>query len=166
MVLNMIPDSRREYPAELVQFATTEAERDADDVGAFLTTAGLAPPPGQTRDFPPTILLDLGAVVRLRRWEEAGYSVHLDTGLPSARAALYHVIATLLTTATTKTPIASLGAGALARAVFEVAVNRFAWGARLILGTDIVLSVNDEDALVEAMAQFLWAQRHSTAATE
>ncbi len=85
MVLNVAAGNRREHPVELVQFATTEAERDAEDVGAFLTDAGLSPPPGPTRGFPPGVLLDLGAVVRLRRWEAAGDLVHLDAGLPSAR---------------------------------------------------------------------------------
>ncbi len=166
MVLNTATECQREYPAGLVQFATAEAERDAVDVVVFLTRAGLAPPPGQSRGFPPGILLDLGAVVRLRRWEAAGYAAHLDAGLPSARAALDRVIDTLVTAATTKTTTAALGAGALAQAVFEVAVTRFAWGAWPILGTDIALDVDDEDRLVEVMAQFLWPRRHSAAASE
>lgn len=164
MVLNITAGSGREYPAELVQFATAEAERDAVDVVVFLTRAGLAPLPSQTRGFPLGILLDLGAVVRLRRWEAAGYAVHMDAGLPSARAALDRVIDTLVTAATTKTPTTVLGAGALARSVFEVTVTRFAWGARPVLGTDIALDANDEDTLVEVMAQFLWPRRHSVAA--
>ena len=56
-----------QYPQELIAFATNEAGRDAIDLGDFLTAAGLAPPPGETRGIPKGILLDLGAVVRLRR---------------------------------------------------------------------------------------------------
>ena len=160
MVPTVVAESGREYPAELIQFATAEAERDAEDLIAFLTAAELAPPAGQTRGFPPGVLLDLGAVMRLRRWEATGYPVHLDAGLLSALAALDHIINTLEAAATTKVPMAALGAGALARSVFEITVTRFAWAARAMLETDIVIDINDEDALVEVLAQFLWPHRN------
>ena len=96
MVADVSPDILREHPAELIRFAIGEAGRDADDVAAFLAAAGIAPPPGETRGFPTGILLDLGAVVRFRRWEAAGYAVHVEAGLPTARAALHHVIKTLV----------------------------------------------------------------------
>ena len=67
MVANFSPEIHRQYPPELIRFTADEAERDADEVAAFLAAARLAPPPGETRGFPPGILLNLGAVVRLRR---------------------------------------------------------------------------------------------------
>lgn len=164
MVANVLSDVLSAYPPELIQFATAEAGRDADHVAAFLAAAGLAPRPGETRGFPPGVLLDLGAVVRLRRWEAAGFSVHVEAGLPTARTALDHVINTLVAAAANRAALAT--AGALARSVFEVAVIRFAWGARPILGTDIALDVDDEDALVEALAQFVWAHRNDSPAVE
>lgn len=164
MVVNVSPEVLREYPAELIQFAADEAGRDADDVAAFLAAAGLAPPPGETRRFPPGVLIDLGAVVRLRRWEAAGYAVHIEAGLPTAHGALSHVINTLVKAAANRASLAS--AGALGRAVFELTVTRFAWAAPRELGADIVLNVEDEDALVEALAQFLWARRHDGLAAE
>ena len=164
MVADISPEILREYPAELIRFAIDEAGRDADDVAAFLAAAGLAPPPGETRGFPPGILLDLGAVVRLRRWEAAGHAVHVEAGLPSARAALHHVIKTLVDAAANRAALAV--AGALGRAVVDLTVSRFAWTARPELGSDVVLHVTDEDALVEALAQFLWAHRHDGPVTE
>src|SRR5205085_2661663 len=125
MVADVSPDVFREYPAELTRFAADEAGRDADDRAAFLAAAGLAAPPGGTFDFPPGILLGLGAVVRLRRWEAAGYSVHVGAGLPTAHWALIRVITTLTRAAANRAAPAS--AGALGRAVFDVAVTRFAW---------------------------------------
>jgi len=110
-----------EYPAQLIQFVTDEAARDADEVAAFLAAAGLAPPPGETRGFPPGVLLDLGAVVRLRRWEAAGHTVHLDAGLPTTRAALDQLIDALVEVATN--PTAPRATGALGRAVFDAAVG-------------------------------------------
>ncbi len=164
MVASISPEIRREYPAELIQFAVDEAERDAEEVVAFLTAAGLAPPPGETRGLPCGILLDLGAVVRLRRWEAAGYAVHVDAGFPTASQALNHVIDILMAAAKDRASLKT--AGALGRAVFDVTVSRFAWTARPELGSDVALDVNDDDALVEAMAQFLWAHRHHIPVTE
>jgi hypothetical protein len=158
MVQNISPDILREYPSELVQFAADEAERGANEVIEMLSKAGLAPSPGETRGLPAGILLDLGAVAQLRRWESAGYKVHLHAGLPSARVALECVIITLEEAATT--PISLARAGLLARLVFDVGVTQFAWGGPSILGTQVALDTSDEDAFVEAMAQFLWAHRH------
>lgn len=164
MVADVSPEILREYPAELIRFATDEAGRDAAEVAVFLAAAGLAPPPGGTRDLPPGVLLDLGAVVRLRRWEAAGYAPHVEAGLPTASEALNHVINALIGAAKNR---AALGtAGALGRTVFDLAVARFAWTARPDLGADVVLHAVDEDALVEALAQFLWAHRHDGPATE
>ena len=164
MVADVSPEVLRKYPAELIQFAADEAGRDAEDVAAFLAAAGLAPPPGETRGIPPAVLLDLGGVVRLRRWEAAGYMVHVDAGLPTAGAALNHLIGTLVAAVTN--PAALSVAGALSRAVFDLTVTRFAWTARPELGSDVVLHVDDEDALVEKLTQFLWARRHYSPATE
>lgn len=162
MVADVSPELLREYPAELVRFAADEAGRDADDVADLLAAAGLAPPPGETRGFPPGVLLDLGAVVRLRRWA-AGYAVHVGAGLPTARAALYHVIRTLADAAADRAALAA--GGALGRAAFDLTVTRFAWAARTELGSDVVLDASGEDALVEALAQLLWACRHDDPAT-
>ena len=164
MGIDALPAVPSEYPAELIRFAADEAGRDAADVTAFLAVAGLAPQAGETRGFPPGILLDLGAVARLRRWEAAGYAVHVEAGLPTARAALNHVVEMLIEAAANRTALAT--AGALGRAVFDLMVCRFAWTARQELGSDIVLDGSNEDALVEALAQFLWARRHDGPATE
>jgi hypothetical protein len=164
MVAGVSPEVIREYPAELVQFAVDEAGRDADDVAAFLAAADLAPPPGETRGWPPGILLDLGAVVRLRRWEASGYTLHVEAGLPTANAALHRVITTLLGAASNRAVLDT--AGELGLAVFGLTVSRFAWTARPQLGSDVVLDLGDEDGLVEALAQLMWALRQGGPAGE
>ena len=90
--------------------------------------------------------------------------VHVDAGLPTAGQALNHVINTLI--AAVKNRASLKTAGGLGRAVFDLTVTRFAWTARSELGADIVLDVEDEGSLVEALAQFLWTHRESAAATE
>jgi hypothetical protein len=163
MIPNISPEVLRDHPPELVRFAEDEAARDADDVIALLTAAGLAPSEGQSRNFPPGILLDLGAYVRLRRWEAAGVNVHREAGLPSAAEAMTRIIDALDVAA--QNP-ASLGsAGSLARTVVDLAVTQWVWTARPELGADLVLAPTDEDALIEAMARFLWEHRHVSFAT-
>lgn len=164
MVPDIPPEVYREYPPELVRFVADEAARAAEDVVALLAAAGVTPPPGRTQGLPAGILLDLGGVVRLRRWEADGFTAHLAAGLPTARQALLGVADALQSAAAD--PAALDRTGALARAVFEVQVTRFAWTAPAEFGADVMLNVGDEDALVETLAQFLWTHRRDAAATE
>jgi len=150
-------------PAELVRYVTDAAGQEAADVIALLRAAGLAPPPGEVREFPPEVLLALGAVARLRRWEAGGHIVHLQCGLPTADGAFVHLIHTLESAATNRTTLTNLGR--LTRAVHDLSVSRFAWTARAEFDADIALDTGDEDALVEALAQFLWANRHHPSVT-
>jgi hypothetical protein len=158
MAANISPELLRRYPPELIQFTTDEAVRDAEDVAALLDAAGLGPPPGETRGYPPGILLDLGAVVRLRRWEAAGCAVHVEAGFPTARGALHHVISILIKAAENRESLTT--AGTLSQAVTGLMVTRLAWTARSELGSDVELDITDEEALVESLAQFLWSHRH------
>jgi hypothetical protein len=178
-----------QFPPELIRYAAEEAERDATDMAAFLAEAGVVPEPGRPIGVAPGILLDLGAVARLRRWEAAGITVHREAGLPTARAALHRVIGMLLARfvdlATPGTDgnfvrdvsrlverlrasggdqAATAVAGDLHRAVARLTLTRFAWAARPELGADVVLDVRDDDALVETLAQFLWTHRASAPA--
>ena len=136
-IADLPPEILREYPAELLRYVVDEAEQDADDVAAYLRAAGLAPPPGETRGFPAGALLELMAVVRLRRWETAGLRVHLGEGLPSSYEAMRRVVTGLFEPAKANRPAPT--DMALARAVFEVSVTRFAWTARAELGPDVVI---------------------------
>ncbi|WP_157369877.1 hypothetical protein [Zavarzinella formosa] len=158
MVAELSPEMISEHPPELIRFVSDEAERDADEVIQLLTVAGLTPLPGETAHFPPGMLLDLAAFVRLRRWEASGLSISREARLPSAAAVLWHVINYL--TAAVGDPSALSVAGDFAKVVFDLAVTGCAWTARPELGADILLDVIDEDLLVETFAQLLWTFRH------
>ena len=73
-----------DLPRDLINAVTRDAEADADRVGAFLDALGLRPPPGQVLPLSAAFLLDLGAALRLFRWEQAGLQPHEVAGLPSA----------------------------------------------------------------------------------
>jgi len=149
------PDAFVPFPPEMVRYVSGEAERDADAVIALLTAAGIRPhsPPRFTRE----VLLAFAAVVRMYRWEEAGLAPHRAAGLPSAAEAHAEVLR-----------VASVRPGipapnrldSLTAKAFAVAVERIAWAGRLDLRADIQLDTGDDDeAFVEAMAQFLWRNR-------
>jgi hypothetical protein len=155
MAITFPPEVDRQYPTEQIQFAVDGAEEEADWVGVFLTAAGVVP--GESRGFPPGLLLDLGGMTRLRAWEEAGLDVHLQAGLPDAHRALEHIIDILISAA--KNPAEIARAGHIGRAVFDLRMNRFAWAGPVELQVDVALDNIEEDTLIAALADLLWAAR-------
>ena len=154
MVPTSPPDIERQYPAEQIAFAAHGASEEAEWVVGFLTAAGLAPPPGDTRSFPAGILLDLGGMARLRAWEAAGIDVHRRAGLMTGEEALEHIIDVLVRAAANPAELAR--AGLLGRAVFAFRMNKFAWAGPTEFQSDIALDSADDGALIEALAEFLW----------
>ena len=140
---------------ELLLAVADGAERDAGRVIEFLAGVGLAPEAGQVRRLPADLLLDLGAALRMLSWEYAGFAAHLEAGLPPAREAIRRAF---LDAAAGNPPPARR----LCEAVIRLAVDRFAWAGHRDVKAEILLDVPDEDALVEAMARFLWDHRHAT----
>lgn len=167
MIVNWSPETVHRCPPDLLRLLTYEGELETEDafsmlcvggkLGDFLDKVGMAAPPGGFRPIPRGVLLDFGAVGRLLRWETAGLTVHRDAGLPSAAEALGYVYRALIAAAAGRGTLD--GAGALARAVFDVLVTRIAWAGRPDLGADIVLDAGDDDDFAEALAQLLWARR-------
>ncbi len=140
------------HPPDLVQAAADEAERDADRVGLLLTTLGLKPSIRLPVDF----LLALGAALRLCHWEQNRIDLHLRAGLPPARQAVDEVFRTAAGNAA---PGAAERSRNLADRVAALFVERFAWSGRAELGADLTLEPADEDALLDGLADFLWANR-------
>ena len=153
-----------DFPPELAQAVACEAAEDADRVGLFLRELndGLARRGLQTlpRRLPAGLLLGLGAALRLLAWEGTGSRAHLPADLPPAMKAIRDLFAAL-----GKQP-ASLEArgGELVLRVVRAWVDHFAWHGRAAWGADLVLGGAEEDALVDALAEFLWANRHALSA--
>jgi hypothetical protein len=138
------------------------AAEDADCVGQFLTVLGrrIVEPSGiypQLR-LPIYFLLGLGAALRLLMWEKKGLQAHRDAGLPSSRELLYRVFQWLSDPA--PATVKEQNARTLCAQVLQVFVERFAWDGQALLQADFVLGQAEEEQLVEALAQFLWHQRH------
>jgi hypothetical protein len=151
MVAVSTPFSLDDYPAEMVLRVAEDAALDADRVGVFLSSLGLRGSPGKPLSLPVNFLLHLGAALRLLVWETQGFLDHQVAGLPDAHTAIRAAIHSL------KDPQAE--ATQFCTDVFRFSVEHFAWSAGRELGVDVALGEADEDALLEGLADFLWAKR-------
>jgi hypothetical protein len=163
MAKNAAPTPIDHFPPELVQAVAHEATLDADWVGIFLNTLGLAPDrtgrEWKPMHLPASLLLGLGAALRLFRWEQNGVLASLQPDLPPAR----QMICQLFQLAA-KPQQAELDVvvRALTSRVFTLWLERLAWSGQEFWDADLVLGDAEEDELVEVLADFLWAHRNSS----
>jgi hypothetical protein len=146
-----------QLPPDVVHAVAHAAARDAVRTVLFLDALGLRPPPGQVLPLPAGFLLDLGAALRLLIWSQAGINPRHVAGLPPAQEALRDVLLSLR-----QPPAGAAQAeapGTLARRVMAAFVEHFAWCGPIELDADLTLGAADEEAVLEALADFLWAHR-------
>jgi hypothetical protein len=144
-------------PPQLVEACRQEAERDAIRVAAFLDgfLAHLAPVVRPDLQFPAWFLVALGSGLRLWYWEDHGIMVHLDEGLPGGRDVVRDAFLGL----NQPDPERTTRVVTLACDVMTVFANHFAWLARAEMGADFLLGPADEDAFIDALAEFVWKHR-------
>jgi hypothetical protein len=151
------PLTLADVPSELIEAVARDAARDAERVALFLDALSQTPPGRWLAEKPVSLpadfLLALGAALRLWVWEEHKLTAHREAGLPAAREALWDVFR-----AVADLEAAGRIKGLKAR-VLSVSVERFAWNARPELGVDVTLGEAEEDAVLEALADFLWDHR-------
>jgi hypothetical protein len=149
-------------PPELVRAVASDAALDADRVGRFLEV--FSQTPVGRRLGPPqswataAFLVRLAAVLRLLDWEASGIDRHLEAGLPAAQQALRELAEWQMQPS--RAPADQQEAPLLTR-VLALFVEHFCWDGRAELGADLTLGVADEDQLVDALADLLWAHRHA-----
>jgi hypothetical protein len=144
-------------PAELLATAVCEASRDADRVGRFLHAHGLVTSPDRPLYLPDAFLLNLAASLRLLTWEMSSLQVHRDAGLPSAEQALNETFRSLAESDV----VESLTLHDLSLRALALFIERFAWHGRRELDADMALDRYDQDGMLDALAEFLWAHRHA-----
>ena len=127
----------------------------AELVAGYLSALGAVC--GKT-SWPAGFLRELGAVVQLKLWEIEGVAEFLDEGLPTFAEAVAD-----LTERIERDPhlFDDPSGSTLSRKVFLVWLKCFAWEAQPIFQTDVVVGEVDEDTLLDAVAQLLWAHRHN-----
>jgi hypothetical protein len=147
---------------ELVETMIGNGLLAAELVVRFLDRLGVLPPLEERRKNPVALprefLVELGAILRLALWEQAGIRDHLERGLPRAAQALVD----LLVHFDFWPPGEQSGRpiGGLALIVSKISIYRLAWGGRAELNADVVLDEPDE-LLLERLADYLWAHRRA-----
>lgn len=140
-----------DFPAEMVTAVAAYAVCDAHCVGLFLSRLGIRGTPEKPLSVPAGFLLHLGAAFRLLTWEAQGFYGHREAGLPEAEQAIRDAFLSLVEPAADPS--------GLLVAVMRLSVERFAWSGLPELGADIILDEAQEDALLEALADYLWTHR-------
>jgi hypothetical protein len=117
-------------------------------------------PDGQVHQLnvPAGFLLELGAVIVLKLWERQGITRHVDAGLPSWSDADADLARRF-----NEDPrqFDRLDNASLSQRVLKYWVENFAWDGIETFGADVLLSTADEDAIVDAVARFLYENRNA-----
>lgn len=147
----------RSFHPELAEAVAREAARDAENVAVFLRDLGFVPTVDRPVRLPPAFLLHLGAALRLWAWESSGLQVHLNSGLPRAEGAIVDAFGSLAHELKAEGPHPA----ELSRKVLALFAGRLAWHGRRDLDADVVLDDHDDDdTLLNALAELLWDARH------
>jgi hypothetical protein len=138
---------------DLIAAVIADARDDAHLVADYLEAHGVHGDPARPIAIPADFLLGLAAALRLQEWERLGLRFHLDSGLPTAARALEDVLGTL---SGTSSPDPELPTRVLA-----VSVQRLSWHGSADWQAAIALDRLDDEASLDALAEFLFAHRHS-----
>jgi hypothetical protein len=147
------------YPRALVAHVTVAAEKDAAAVAQFLDQLETHVPGGSGSmrgHYPAAFLFGLGFAMRLVAWERQGLFPHIEVGLPSALDAIRQVIEQCKSQPRRRRDELVID---FSRRVFEISCTHFAWEGQGLLGADILVGHPDEDALLDALAEFAWQNR-------
>lgn len=138
-----------QLPADLLRAFVTSADRDADDLAAFIRRSEELV--GKTlTGFTSPMLLGMGLFARFRRWESQGIRVHIEAGLPSAEQ-MYGSLVDIQSH-----PNLEAFVTATCQQANSVFYKNFVWMAASDGSVELALSAAvDEDRLLDAVAEFL-----------
>jgi hypothetical protein len=156
MDTSLSPVNLSQFPDELTAALRHQAGSDADLAGSFLAEISKHPNLVLLAKLrlPETMLLGLGAALRMWTWEDAGIQIHREAGLPCAWAAVRDVFLSLVDSEAAARTVE------LPARVTALFIDRFAWGAAAQLDATVLLGDVDNDGLIDAVAEFLWRHRH------
>jgi hypothetical protein len=154
----MNPLDLSKVPNDQLLAIALDGKRDADLVGSFLNLLSETPAGRwavkRPLPLPVDFLLGLGAALRLGFWEMIGIQVHRDAGMPAASEIIIDVLSSVTN------PEAAARTAQLPSRVLALSIEHFAWAGRLELNCDVTVDPVDEDLFLEAMADFIWNNRH------
>ena len=152
MAANQQALSEADFARDLVTAVAVDAARDASRVVLFLDALGLEATPEKPMSLPSRFLLQLGAALRLLDWEAQGFSFHRAVGLPEAREVIRHAFGSLNDS--------TVDWKDLCVCVLRLSLERFAWHGWRDLGAPVAIDDLDDEAALDALAEYLWATRH------
>ncbi|MDB6085821.1 MAG: hypothetical protein JWN43_3702 [Gammaproteobacteria bacterium] len=148
-----------QIPPSLLRSLVRDALEDAQNVIRLLEALGIHPrAEGVTLFLPAEFLLGLGAWARLFRWERLGITLHRDSGIGSADEVLRRVFLQLAQ----KQEDESAFGPSLWNRLIHFTARRLACTGQELLGAEVTLQENqsDDEALLDALAHFIWQNRH------
>lgn len=157
-VNNSLPpaDPNPYLPEEYVASLKVEGERGAARVAEFLRRFGISGTSTSPVALPAELLLGLNVALRFRAWELSSITAHLEAGLPSSNQVVERVMS-LLQGDELREYVEDLDL----RAIF-ILREQFVWQASGEQSADIaIVTDGNEDAFLDALADFLWANRHN-----
>ena len=148
------------FPEELISAVARDAAWDAESLIAFLRAVEDRSEETWVRPvrFPAAFLLGAGAALRLASWESVELHPHRTAGLPCAKEVFRLVADWCLQLPTEE---CDQRVRQLCVTVLEISVTQLAWRGPEVLGANIWLEdIDDEDALLDAIAEIAWKNRH------
>lgn len=146
--------SQPELTPECVEYCVWLGVRGAARVDTFLRAFGLCGSPERPIRLPAELLIGLELALRFWIWEQCGITAHVDAGLPGAEQVLKRVLS-LREGRELDEFVDKLGLRAA-----MIQHEQFAWQAGVELGAEIAVNPgDDEEAFLDAMADFLWSHR-------
>jgi hypothetical protein len=140
-------------PPDLVNAVVDEAALDALWVHVLFELIGLKTTTEDRLPLPEPFLTHLGIAVRILRWEMLGFDFHRHAGFPDGEQ--------VLRDAAEKWNYPESDPKEMYVRLIRLSTERLAWRGRVDLGADIALDDLTDDAALEALAEYLWAQRHA-----
>jgi hypothetical protein len=107
--------------------------------------------------FPEGFLLEFAAVAQLGAWENQGLEHHIDCGLPSFSEAASDLCRRA---ERNRASLEGRESAILHRRVLEFWLDQIAWQGPNELGAEFAIAHADEEAFLDAAAEFLWTRRH------
>jgi hypothetical protein len=139
-----------------IRLAHTDAEHVAVFLRSWLQSLGL----GHAASFPRGFLAELAAILRIALWQRGGLPADLENAFPPAAELLEQLIRGFIADPLSFVSTASGDRHGLRSQVESIWLARCAWTAPSELAADVWLGDIDEDLLVNALAEFLWTNRH------
>lgn len=111
------------------------------------------------RALPPGIQMYFVMLIQLRLWELDGLTSFLrNVGLPSAAEAAKDFFVLIHDTS----DAASETVDKFCRSILDTSINCFSSASMVDYSAEVALNVDNEDELIDELAEFIWARRHDS----